>query len=178
MKKFRIIMWAACLMLGLTTIQARPAKGQKKAKTERNLLKRPLRVAQGTVYMFAYSTSMKDSTVFLTPIQRVDSVFIEKHTGFLMDRHLYSMQFQAYLEDSLHLTNMTTAVLFSTKQKKAAKRRAKVVKHAKADTTLRLTELDAAAFSFYAEKWIDTTVTDEEEKPQATAESPKKKKKK
>lgn len=179
MKKLRYLVWLLALLLAAPMAVARPAKDGKKPKKPAR--ERPVKAKAQTAYLVGYATSLLDSTVYVTPLQRVDSVYIDSRTGFLMDRPLYSAQFQAYLEDSLKLKRMTTAVIFSPKEKKAQKKLEKVLKRTKADTSLRLTQLGAADFRFYAEQWSGNAavLVDDEGNilPEESTKQEKKKKK-
>ena len=73
-----------CGLLSLFALQPVEAKRKK--------------VVQKPVYMIGVGISLVDSMVFITDMQLVDSVTIEKKTKFLMDRQLYSFQLQHYLE--------------------------------------------------------------------------------
>ncbi len=158
MKGMKNILLLLALVAVPMALQARSAKGERKEKTAKVYTPRASKVKAATASLFGYAMSLSDSTVYLTDIQRLDSVYLDKKSGFLMDRQLYSMQLQAYLEDSLHLENMTTAVFFHKKPKKAEKKHAKVEKHNRQDGTLKFKRISADDFHFYAERWIDTSV--------------------
>ena len=109
-------------------------------------------------YMFGYAVSMLDSTAYLTDIQRLDTVILEEKTSFLRDRQLYSAQLNGYLEDSLHLGNMTCAVFYNQKRKKLEKKRLRVSKSQLA-MGMKINPVTAAAFRFHPELWA--TLEDE-----------------
>ncbi len=104
-------------------------------------------------YIFGYGVSLVDSTAYITDIQRLDTVILEKKTSFLRDRQLYTGQLNAYLEDSLHRTNMTCAVFFSEKRKKLDKVMIRVRKKQGA-LGMRLLPLSQASFAFHSELWV------------------------
>jgi len=71
-------------------------------------------------YLFGFAASFKDSTVYITDIQVIDSAYINK-TGFLFGRDNYSFQFGHYLQ-SKGVLNATTTTIFSDEQKKIEKK--------------------------------------------------------
>ena len=109
-------------------------------------------------YIFGYGVSLVDSTAYITDIQRLDTVIIEKKTSFLRDRQLYTGQLVAYLEDSLGRSDMTCAVFFNQKRKKLDKVMARVRKKQGA-LGMKMLPLSQASFAFNSELW--TTAEDE-----------------
>ena len=69
-----------------------------------------VKVRQTPAYLFGYALSPVDSVVYLTSIQRVDTVYMEKKTKMLMGRSLYSDQLQQYLENSMGVRGAICAV--------------------------------------------------------------------
>ena len=51
-----------------------------------------------TAYMFGFASSFSDSTVYMTSVQRVDSVYLTHKKLFLDNRENYSLQLKEYLE--------------------------------------------------------------------------------
>ena len=51
-----------------------------------------------TAYMFGFASSFNDSTVYMTSVQRVDSVYLTHKKLFLDNRENYSLQLKEYLE--------------------------------------------------------------------------------
>ena len=76
---------------------------------------------EDVVYIFGVGTNVNDSTVYLTRITQIDSLRIDKKTGFLPNRVEFSIQLKQYLEGTLGLINETTCIFFSDKRKKIAK---------------------------------------------------------
>lgn len=110
------------------------------------------RVKQTSIYMFGFATSFSDSLAVITPVQRVDTVYVNMQNGFLRDRNLYSAQLQEYVEANgiMHnpLTSVFTASSKSTLEKKALSLRKKYAK----DNSLLLQEIPCR---FHSEIWID-----------------------
>lgn len=72
-------------------------------------------------YLFGFSASFADSTVYFTDIQKVDSTWIDSKTQFLLGREQYSSQLKGYF-NSLNMPNRTCVVLFGKDQKQAEKK--------------------------------------------------------
>lgn len=75
--------------------------------------------ASKPVYMYSVSASFLDTVVYITDIQLVDSVKLEK--GLLPNWSAYSYQLKNYLEQVERLPNRTCAVYFSEDKKKLEK---------------------------------------------------------
>lgn len=81
-----------------------------------------------TAYMFGFASSFNDSTVYITPVQQVDSAYFESKSHFLISRENYSYQLRDYLEQQ-GAGNRTCIVIFDTNQKKAEKKWGKLYEH-------------------------------------------------
>ena len=80
--------------------------------------------AQGrtkNVYAFGFAASFKDSVAYLTDIQVLDSVRLERNTGFLPMRDQYSYQLKNYLEYDMGKPQYVCMIFFSKKLKKIQK---------------------------------------------------------
>lgn len=73
-----------------------------------------------SVYMFGFSASFSDSTIYFTDIQVVDSVWIDDKTKFLEHRNLYSQQLRDYLAASMQ-PNRVCVVMYALTKKEAEK---------------------------------------------------------
>lgn len=93
----------------------KPEKDKEKSKTT-------------TIYMFGVGAAFGDSVVYITDVNRVDSVVYEKKTGYLKNRADYSMQLKEYLEKKLGLERRTCAVFYSDSKAKADKKYQKLYK--------------------------------------------------
>ena len=60
------------------------------------------KVEPTTAYMFGFASSFNDSTVYITSVQKVDSVYLSHKNLFLEGRDNYSFQLRDYLY-ALHL---------------------------------------------------------------------------
>jgi len=74
------------------------------------------------MYMFGFSASFKDSTVYLTDIQDVKGAWIDSKTKFLQNRDGYSQQLNDYLMNQKQESDRICVVVFATDRKKAEKK--------------------------------------------------------
>jgi len=72
-------------------------------------------------YMFGFSASFRDSTVYFTNIQSVDSTWIETKGNMLLGRNVYSYQLKNYM-NKLGMPHRTCIVIFAEKHKDAEKK--------------------------------------------------------
>lgn len=113
------------------------------------------KVVQKPIYMVGVGISLVDSMVFISDMVRVDSVTIEKKTKFLMDRQLYSFQFQRYLEAVYKGGPYVPAVYSSPKRKKMERRYLSLHKRYVQSKELRMILVDQGQFRFKPEKYIE-----------------------
>lgn len=95
----------------------------KKIEAEENL-KNP----DSKVYVFGVSEDLTDSVVYITAVNEIDSLALTKKTKFIPYRAELSLQLKEYLEGTKQLQRQTTAVFYSLKKNKIAKRQYKVKK--------------------------------------------------
>lgn len=113
------------------------------------------RVKVKPMYMIGVAVSHLDSVVFLTDMHLVDSLTIEKKTKFLMDRQLYSFQFQRYLEQTYECAPYVPAVFFSPKRKMMERRYLSLHKRYSQGLKYRVVLVDQSQFRFKPEKYIE-----------------------
>jgi hypothetical protein len=80
------------------------------------------------VYIFGVGSAFGDTIIHFTSIIEMENITLEKKTGFLPYRSVYSMQLKAYLEGTLGLHQQTCCVMFSTSKKKISKKYYKLKK--------------------------------------------------
>ena len=80
------------------------------------------------MYIFGMAASFNDTIVHFTNIQEIDSVWIEKKTGFLMSRELYSMQLRDFMASHHQLQHRTCLVVANKNKKKVEKKFKKFLK--------------------------------------------------
>jgi len=73
------------------------------------------------MYIFGFSASFIDSTLYITDIQDVENVWYDTKTKFLMGRDHYSSQLNDFMVDKKGLSNRICLVMFATTKKKAEK---------------------------------------------------------
>jgi len=78
-------------------------------------------------YIFGLSASFRDSVIYFTDIQTIDSVWVESKNDLLLSRENYSAQMKAYI-DQVAGTGRTNIVVFSTKRKTLEKKYVKLKK--------------------------------------------------
>lgn len=80
------------------------------------------------IYIFGFSASFTDSTIYITNVQRVDSAWIDTKSKFLLGRENYSYQLRNYLANKLNLKNRTCLVMYGMSRKEAEKKYIKLKK--------------------------------------------------
>jgi hypothetical protein len=118
---------------------------------------KPKKVVQKPVYMIGVGFSLVDSMVFITDMQLVDSITIEKKTKFLVDRQLYSFQFQRYLEGAYKGGPYVPSVFFSPSRKKMERKYLSLHKRYVQSKDMRMILVDISQFRFKSEKYIEET---------------------
>ena len=99
----------AVAMLGTSTASARKVKVPK-------------------MYMFGFAAAFTDTIVHFTPLQEVDSVWIESKNNFLQKREAYSYQLRSYLSENEQLPQRTCIVVYAQDLKKLKKKYQKMKK--------------------------------------------------
>lgn len=97
------------------------AKAEKK-KQETLSQKSFVAKATDVVYVFGVSFNFNDSTVYVTEVQPVSYMKLEKKTKFLPFRSEFSMQLRVYLEGTLGESNQTVSIFYDKNRSKLAKR--------------------------------------------------------
>ena len=91
-----------------------------------------------TIYIFGIGSAFGDTIVSITPIIELKGIKLEKKTGFLPFRSVFSLQLKTYLE----------GVVFSDKKKKLQKKYAKVKKAYLEDSGNTINIIDSEKFTF------------------------------
>ena len=79
------------------------------------------------VYIFGFSASFQDSTVYMTEIQDLQGAWMDKKTKFLLGRDNYSYQLSNHFNEQGQ-PNRVCMVFFSTSKSKAEKKYLKMKK--------------------------------------------------
>lgn len=82
----------------------------------------------GQIYVFGFSQEFGDTIAYITDITKIDSIMLQKKTGFLPFRYDLSQQYKSYLESDKGLKKQTTCVFFSKNKKSLSKKLAKMKK--------------------------------------------------
>lgn len=86
------------------------------------------------VYMFGFSASFTDSTIYVTDIQDVQGAWIDSKTKFLLGRDNYSYQLKGYFTEKMQQPNRICMVFFATSKRKIEKAMKKLMKKYVPDT--------------------------------------------
>lgn len=132
MKKILRLTWALLLIIPLTTLTATAST---KGGNEK------------TVYAFGFSTSLNDSTAYLTPIVTIPGATLDRKTKFLNEREAYTHQLRTYME-SKYAAHQTSVVLFSDSRKKLENQYVKMRRTLLKKKHSQLIELETGAFTF------------------------------
>ena len=125
-----------------------------------------------SAYAFGVSASFKDSIVYVTHIQNVDSLFMNKKTGFILGRENYSGQLKQYVENKYQSKHRTCVFIYELKKKNLEKKYAKMMaKYQK--NKLLIKTIDDSDFTF-----TPVDMSEAIEQPEAPAKKEKKKKEK
>lgn len=149
MKASSFMVLLLCLTCSLP-LSARP-KDKGKAKKEPVSYKQEEPVMK-PVSMFGVGISFTDSVVYMTELQRVDSAWITPSKKFLMDRSLYSLQLQYYMEHQ-GVKNSICSVFFSKSAGKVKRQWTKIRKRHEQSPTQRFKIVPLSDFRFQAEEY-------------------------
>ena len=119
-RKTKVLTHADSLKLIQKQQKAIAKQMKKEAKANAKAAKHPL-TEKDKVYLFGVGQNFNDSSLYMTEVNEISFVRLEKRTKFLPSRVDYSLQFEEYLEGKLELKDETVSVFFSEKKKKASK---------------------------------------------------------
>lgn len=103
---------------------------------------------KGTVYVFGVSQQLGENTVYVTNINRVDSIDLQKRTKFLPYRSEFSIQLKQYLEGTEKLKKQTACVYYNKSRKKLSKEFYKIKKRYLDNKEKKMVMVDNEKFSF------------------------------
>lgn len=103
---------------------------------------------RGKVYLFGVCQQLTDSLVYITSIQEIDSIDLERKTKFLPFRSEFSIQLKEYMEGTLQRRYQTACVFYSSKRKKISKKYYKIKKRYLDNSYTRVVMLDDTRFRF------------------------------
>lgn len=102
------------------------------------------------IYLYGVSIDFNDSTVYITDMQHLDDIVINKD-GSLLNYANYSLQLKLYLEGTLGETNQTCGVIYSDDKRKLEKRYIKMRKKYQADKNKMIRQIGTDSFVFLKE---------------------------
>lgn len=139
----RLALISAILMIVPNVVFAKgnPGDDEKKEKSKTS-----------SIYMFGIGAAFGDSIVYVTDVNRVDSVVYDKKTGYLKDRANYSIQLKDYLENKLGLEKRTCAVFYSDNKAKIDKKHQKLLKTYSSGSTSSVKKLSVDEFRYVCVK--------------------------
>jgi hypothetical protein len=103
---------------------------------------------KATIYIFGVSQMLTDSVVYITNINQVDSIDLERKTKFLPFRSEFSLQLKEYMEGQLALNHQTTCVFYASSRKKLSKKFYKIKKRYLDDPYKKIVMVDERYFTF------------------------------
>ena len=103
---------------------------------------------RGKVYLFGVCQQLTDSLVYITSVQEIDSIDLERKTKFLPFRSEFSIQLKEYMEGTLQRRYQTACVFYSSKRKKISKKYYKIKKRYLDNSYTRVVMLDDTRFRF------------------------------
>lgn len=136
------------LLLGILVVlsAAAPAYAQGDASTASP---KPKNMAtQATVFIFGVADSMRDSTVYITPVQRIDSANLQKKTKFLLDRPFFSSQLKTYFASNLNDPNRLCIVYYAKGNESKAMKKLQRVRRNYLDEGALVKQLSPEEFKF------------------------------
>ena len=113
-----------------------------------------------SIYMFGFAASFSDSVSCQTQVQRMDSAWLDNH-GFLIDRSLYSLQLQSYVEQMEGVKNPVCTIFFNKKERRIRKLWQKLKKRYDAEQNLIHRDVPVEKFSFKPEEYRPVIIGDE-----------------
>ena len=113
---------------------------------------------KGMVYLFGVSQELTDSVVYITFINGVDSLDLERHTKFLPYRSEFSLQLKEYMEGTLNKDHQTTCVFYSPNRKKLSKKYYKIKKRFLDNPYTKIMPIDGFKFRHPLDSFVNEKV--------------------
>lgn len=142
-------------------------RSSKKRSTQRTNFE--LTKTSGKTYVFGFAHVLGDSTAYITNINEIDSMDVQKNTKFLPFRSDFSLQLKIYLESECGLAHETATVFFSKKRSTLVKKFNKIKKRYLDSKSFVLKQIKDSDFHFVHP--IDRAVIVDESKIEDGAES-------
>lgn len=104
-----------------------------------------------TVFLFGVASSFNDTVVYITDIQPINGILLQKHTGFLPGIGLYSQQLKSFFQKEKGMPNRLCTVFFGTSEKKLRSKVIEVRKSFLEEKKMKVMPLLSSEFQF---KWV------------------------
>lgn len=150
MKRYLVLILLSVFAVGMfasgsVTTAPKEKKSSKKAAVEEEYGGK----VPGKIYVFACSFEFGDSILYISSIQEVDSMALQKKTKFLPYRSDFSQQFKDNLESgSRALKNQTASVFFATNKNSLKKTYDKLKKRTIKKSRCIIYDIDESEFKF------------------------------
>jgi len=131
------------------------AKQEEKEKRQRIKMLEERATDKDVVYVFGVGTNFNDSVIYLTEINDIRALKLQKKTKFLPFRSEFSLQLREYLEGGLGLQNETCCMFYADKRKTLAKRYYKLKKRYLDEGGWRIVIVGQDKFSFKKPEFAD-----------------------
>lgn len=99
------------------------------------------------VYCFGFSASFNDSTVYFTDIQKLENVWLDTKTGFILERGVYANQMRNYF-NGINQPDRTCVFFYAVTFKDLGKKFRKMKKKYVTGNKFDIKYLKPAEFSF------------------------------
>ena len=99
------------------------------------------------IYVFGFSASFNDSTIYITDIQTIDSAVIDSKTKFLANRADYAYQMNSYF-DNKGQKHRTCVLFYDLSRKKLLKKFDRIKKKSSDDKMLSVVNINSSDFTF------------------------------
>ena len=147
--------------------EKKAAKAQRQAERDKRLAEKAKIQAEKDKEVFLQPTalfgvgiSFTDSVVYQTEVQELDTAWITKTHKFLMDRSLYSLQLQFWMEQQ-GVKNSICTVLFDKKKNRLQKKWNKISKRHQQNEAQRFKVVPLSDFRFKTEEYRPITIGDD-----------------
>lgn len=98
------------------------------------------------VYLFGVSQQLTDSVVYITGIDEVEGLQLDRKTKMLPYRAVFSLQMKEYVEGTLKQNHQTACVFFSKNRKKLSRKYYKIKKRFLDNSYTKLVPIEGFTF--------------------------------
>lgn len=125
-------------------------KNRKRKSKKRSTLRTSFELVktEGKTYVFGFAHTLGDSTAYITNINEIDSMRVQKNTKFLPFRSDFSLQMKIYLEEKCGLSHQTATMFFSKNRSTLVKKFNKIKKRYLDSKSFMLKQISDEDFRF------------------------------